>query len=140
LLASLGLPSDALQAWRDGARLYTLFCYPHAPAQALVSMLACASQPPSLLLAPEGVAPGLPCGRRGRVQVARVPFLPQPDFDRLLWTAHANFVRGEDSFVRALWAGRPLVWQIYPQEGDAHLAKLAAWLDRYGAPAPVRDL
>lgn len=139
LLASLGLPSEALRAWQEGARLYTLFCYPHAPAQALAAFLANAGQP-ALLLVPEGVAPGLSSGPFGCLRIARVPFLPQPDFDRLLWTAHANFVRGEDSFVRALWAGRPMVWHIYPQDEGAHLGKLAAWLDRYGAPAAAREL
>ncbi|WZV76330.1 elongation factor P maturation arginine rhamnosyltransferase EarP [Burkholderia pseudomallei] len=39
-----------------------------------------------------------------------------------------NFVRGEDSFVRAQWARRPFVWQIYPQADDAHLPKLDAAL------------
>ena len=46
-----------------------------------------------------------------------LPFLPQASFDRLLWACDVNFVRGEDSFVRAQWAGRPFVWQIYPQSG-----------------------
>ena len=57
----------------------------------------------------------------------------QPDFDRLLWCADLNFVRGEDSFVRAAWAARPLVWQIYPQHDQVHLDKLEAWLARYPA-------
>jgi uncharacterized repeat protein (TIGR03837 family) len=39
-----------------------------------------------------------------------------------------NFVRGEDSFVRAQWAGKPFVWQIYPQADDVHLKKLDAFL------------
>lgn len=43
-------------------------------------------------------------------------------------------MRGEDSFVRAAWAARPLVWQIYPQEENVHLEKLDAWLARYPAP------
>jgi hypothetical protein len=47
-------------------------------------------------------------------------------------------VRGEDSLVRALWAGAPLVWQIYPQDDDAHHVKLNAWLDWLGAPASLR--
>jgi len=40
-------------------------------------------------------------------------------------------VRGEDSFVRAQWAARPFAWHIYPQQDDAHLPKLDAFLDRY---------
>jgi hypothetical protein len=41
-----------------------------------------------------------------------------------LWACDLNFVRGEDSFVRAQWAERPFVWHIYPQQDDAHLEKL----------------
>jgi uncharacterized repeat protein (TIGR03837 family) len=68
---------------------------------------------------------------RGRLTVADVPFLSQDDYDRLLWSCDLNFVRGEDSFVRAQWAARPLVWQPYPQTENAHRLKLDAFLDRY---------
>src|SRR3546814_17935720 len=57
-----------------------------------------------------------------------MPFVEQNSFDRLLWSSDLNCVRGEDSLVRALWAGKPLLWQIYPQDDDAHLVKLDAWL------------
>ena len=60
-----------------------------------------------------------------------LPFQPQEHYDRLLWTCDCNFVRGEDSFVRAQWARRPFVWNIYPQEGGAHWAKMHAFVDRY---------
>jgi uncharacterized repeat protein (TIGR03837 family) len=52
-------------------------------------------------------------------------------YDRLLWACDLNFVRGEDSFVQAQLAARPLVWQAYPQHENAHLKKAAAFLDRY---------
>ena len=39
-----------------------------------------------------------------------------------------NFVRGEDSWLRGLWAGRPMVWQPYRQADEAHRAKLDAFL------------
>ena len=32
--------------------------------------------------------------------------------------------------VRAIWAGRPFLWQIYPQDDGVHAAKLAAFLTR----------
>ena len=64
--------------------------------------------------------------------------LTQVDFDHLLWACDLNFVRGEDSLVRALWAGQPLVWHIYPQHDDAHHAKLEAFLDWLQAPASLR--
>ena len=34
-----------------------------------------------------------------------------------------NFVRGEDSFVRAQWAARPFAWHVYPQAGRRALAQ-----------------
>ena len=55
----------------------------------------------------------------------------QPDFDQLLASHDVLLVRGEDSFVRAQWAARPLLWDIYPTDDQAHLRKLDAWLDRY---------
>ena len=64
--------------------------------------------------------------------------LPQREFDHLLWACDLNFVRGEDSLVRAIWAGQPFVWQIYPQHDDAHHAKLHAFLDWLEAPASLR--
>lgn len=65
-----------------------------------------------------------------------LPFMPQPQYDYLLAACDVNFVRGEDSVIRAHWAGRPFVWQIYRQEEDAHLLKLQAFLHRYTAVMP----
>lgn len=70
---------------------------------------------------------------RGALTVMALPFQEQDAYDRLLWRCDCNFVRGEDSFVRAQWARRPLVWNIYPQEGGAHWAKLHAFQTRYSA-------
>jgi len=70
-------------------------------------------------------------GRRREVEIVVVPFLQQDRYDNLLWACDVNFVRGEDSFVRAQWAARPFVWHIYPQEEGAHWVKLAAFLRRY---------
>ncbi|MEN3113402.1 elongation factor P maturation arginine rhamnosyltransferase EarP [Uliginosibacterium paludis] len=69
----------------------------------------------------------------GKLQLAFLPFLDQGDYDHLLAACALNFVRGEDSFVRAQWAGRPFVWHIYRQEEDWHRVKLDAFLHRYGA-------
>lgn len=68
---------------------------------------------------------------RGQLTVHCLPMLAQDRYDRLLWACDCNFVRGEDSFVRAQWAGRPLVWQAYRQEGEAHWPKIRAFLDLY---------
>ncbi len=76
--------------------------------------------------------------QRGALRAQVLPRMTQRDYDHLLWSADLNFVRGEDSFVRAQWAGRPFVWQIYPQHDDAHRAKLDAFLDRFGADAGLR--
>jgi len=50
----------------------------------------------------------------GNLKVAVLPFVEQERYDELLWVCDVNFVRGEDSCVRAQWAGKPFVWQIYP--------------------------
>ena len=68
---------------------------------------------------------------RGNLTLHVLPFVPQDDYDKLLWACDVNFVRGEDSFVRAQWAARPFVWHIYPQQDEAHLPKLEAFLDLY---------
>jgi len=73
-----------------------------------------------------------------RATLHRLPHLTQRDYDHLLWSCDLNFVRGEDSLVRALWAGQPLVWQIYPQHDNAHHAKLDAFLDWLQAPPSLR--
>jgi uncharacterized repeat protein (TIGR03837 family) len=133
-LARIGVPGEAAHAAAQGdARLVTLFCYPDAPVSGLVAALAANAQPTVLILTGE-VAPDLALGPVGHVTRVRPGFLPQPDYDRLLWCADLNFVRGEDSFIRAHWAARPLVWHIYPQDEAAHYVKLNAWLAHYPAP------
>jgi uncharacterized repeat protein (TIGR03837 family) len=137
-LASLGVHPE------PGEMPVSLFCYPHAPVAALLDALRDDAQP-TLLLVPEGVAAeaigawtgaALRCSaprRFGKLRLQAIPFTDQPHYDRLLWSCALNFVRGEDSVVRAQWAQRPLVWQIYPQEEDAHRVKLDAFLERYCA-------
>jgi uncharacterized repeat protein (TIGR03837 family) len=68
-----------------------------------------------------------------------LPLITQEDFDRLLWSCDMNLVRGEDSLVRALWAGQPFIWQLYPQDDDAHHVKLFAFLDWLDAPSSLRN-
>ena len=130
-------------ATRPGERVLSLFCYDTAPLPALLQALGDA---PTLLLLTPGAATRAwraaraqapaPPGLRG----IELPWLTQPDYDRLLGACELNFVRGEDSFVRAQWAGAPFVWHIYPQHDAAHAAKLQAFVDRMlgGAePAPA---
>jgi len=66
-----------------------------------------------------------------RVRHIALPYLSQTEFDHLLWSSDLNFVRGEDSFVRAQWAGAPFVWQIYEQDDQAHSTKLDAFMDMW---------
>jgi uncharacterized repeat protein (TIGR03837 family) len=74
--------------------------------------------------------------QRGNLRVHVLPFVEQERYDELLWACDVNFVRGEDSCVRAQWAGRPFIWQIYPQHDGVHLEKLEALRARYAAGLP----
>jgi len=133
--------------------LVSLFCYPQAPLQALFDAWASGSRPIRAIAfadtpaAQALVAAGLAAGaRRGPLTGQIVPFLTQDDYDRVLWACDWNFVRGEDSFMRAQWAARPFVWQAYPQQGQSHGIKMQAFLARYlggsvmGSSAGLVDL
>jgi uncharacterized repeat protein (TIGR03837 family) len=121
---------------RPGERLVSVFCYSSAPLESLLDRLAGA---PTLLLATPGHATeGLSrLAPRAGVRVHPLPWLSQADYDRLLWSCSLNFVRGEDSFVRAQWAGVPFVWHIYPQHDGVHAEKLDAFLERHLDQAPA---
>jgi len=129
----------------EGEALVSLFCYEGAPVAQLLDQLRAQPRPLHLLVT-AGKASALvehalaraPHGK-SHLRVSLVPLLSQTDFDQLLWACELNFVRGEDSLVRALWAGQPFVWQIYPQDDGAHRAKLAAFLDATDAPPLVRS-
>lgn len=134
---------------RAGEQVVSLFCYEQPALQAWLDRWA---QTPTLLLAAVGHAERQVrdlLGRglsRGALRAVALPALTQRGYDELLWACDLNFVRGEDSFVRAQWAGKPFVWQIYPQSDAVHLDKLEAFLNRFlaaappGLAAPVRDL
>ena len=136
-LAQLGVTAAEMAAFK-----VSLFCYPHAPVAALLAAWQGAAAPITCLV-PEGVAseavaaflgaPAQPGAvrTRGSLTLRVLPFVAQPDYDRLLWACDLNFVRGEDSFVRAQWAGKPFVWHIYPQDENLHHKKLRAFLARY---------
>ena len=115
-----------------------LFCYDTAPVGPLLDALANTPQtslvhvpPGKPLTAVKQYLGGAGPWQHANARIQPIPFMPLDDYDRLLWRCDINFVRGEDSFVRAQWAGKPFVWQIYKQEEDAHLLKLSAFLDRY---------
>ncbi|MBB3222522.1 elongation factor P maturation arginine rhamnosyltransferase EarP [Pseudoduganella umbonata] len=133
-----------LDAGEQAACKVSLFCYPHAPVAGLFDAWQRGAAPVACLV-PEGVAKdevrdflgGEPAAgavrTQGMLTVRVLPFVPQADYDRLLWACDVNIVRGEDSFVRAQWAGRPFAWHIYPQDENLHHKKLRAFLLRYCA-------
>jgi uncharacterized repeat protein (TIGR03837 family) len=138
-LARLGVTQDEM-----AALAVSLFCYPHAPLAEIFAAWRDGDRPVTCLV-PQGVArdqvagflgtdpvPGASAAH-GNLTVRVIPFLSQDDYDRLLWACDLNFVRGEDSWVRAQWAGRPFVWHIYPQDENLHHVKLRAFLHKYAA-------
>lgn len=122
---------------QPGERLASLFCYPNPALPQLLHSLA---EQPTLLLLTPGPAQQQVTTATGALRLQRLPWLSQVDFDRLLWACDINFVRGEDSLARALWAGAALAWQLYPQHDGVHLAKLEAVLAAMHAPVEVAAL
>lgn len=128
--------------WPQTGLTVLCFAYQHAPYAEWLDALtdvAHSPQPITLWL----------CGQYSQAAFTRVdkqahpkvafcslPFVPQADFDRLLWCADVLWVRGEDSLARALWSGKPFIWHIYAQADAAHHAKLLAWLAHYTQPFP----
>ena len=132
-------------------RWISLFCY---EPPALPDLLAqCAKAPTHLLVTPgratqavrhtvdpvlngNGLQPLME--KREQLSISYLQHCTQHAFDDMLWACDLNLVRGEDSLVRALWAGQALVWQIYPQHDNAHHDKLMAFLDWLKAPPSLR--
>ena len=140
------------EAWRarhgiaPGTCAVSLFCYEPPALPQLLAQLA--KHTDAKLLVTPGRAtqavlheislkPSLE--KRGQLSISYLEPCPQAAFDEMLWACDLNFVRGEDSLVRALWAGQPFVWHIYPQHDDAHHAKLHAFLDWLQAPPSLRQ-
>ncbi|HEY8354171.1 MAG TPA: elongation factor P maturation arginine rhamnosyltransferase EarP [Methylophilaceae bacterium] len=121
----------------------SLFCYPDAPIRQLLTSMAEGPRPVFCRIPSTGILPAVSDffgasqlhigheARRGQLTVEILPFLSQDAYDRLLWSCDLNFVRGEDSWIRAIWAARPFIWQPYRQQEDTHLAKLRAFLKHY---------
>jgi uncharacterized repeat protein (TIGR03837 family) len=122
-LAARGIQRQA------GTRVVLLFCYEGAQLEALRPVLG---QGPCELMLTPGPAQALwaeqAAGEWPGVRTTALPWLSQLDFDHALWSTDFNVVRGEDSWVRAFWAGVPFVWQPYPQTVAVRYEKLQAWL------------
>ena len=141
---SLGLPAP-----QPGELRISLFGYENPAVSELLRAWSQGTQPVTCLI-PQGrilpqvagffgcsdAAPGR-CWRQGSLQAYVLPFVEQERYDHLLWACDVNFVRGEDSCVRAQWAAKPFVWHIYPQHDGVHMQKLQALGQRYGAGMPV---
>lgn len=132
-----GLPAAAC----NGMPQISLFGYEQPALSGLLDALAADSTPRCLNVFQgralsdveqwlgQRLLPGV-AARRGALSLRLLPLLPHADYDRLLAICELNLVRGEDSFVRAQWAGQAMLWHIYPQNDDAHLVKLQAWQQR----------
>ncbi len=136
---------------RPGERLVSLFCYEPSALPDLLTQLAQDDTPTRLLVTAGRATNAVQTeiehknrlqplwNAREQLSISYLTYLSQIDFDHLLWTCDLNCVRGEDSLVRALWAGKPFVWHIYPQFDDAHHDKLNAFLDWLHAPESLRQ-
>ena len=136
--------------WQPEEQLVSLFCYEPQALPQLLDQLAVQPVPTRLMVTPGRASAAVRAAvedknklqplwnRGGMLLISYLPLFDQIEFDHLLWSCDLNFVRGEDSLVRALWAGRSLVWQIYPQRDDAHHSKLEAFLDVIQAPPSLR--
>ena len=118
---------DLLDSWRDGKQPINCQVAAGLPQRQVEAWLKQAFPTGSAI-------------RHGQLTLHALPFLPQTDYDDLLARCQLNFVRGEDSLVRALWAERPFVWQAYPQAENAHHAKLSALLELLSADEPLKNL
>ena len=145
--AALGLGAGAGQQ-----RWVSLFCYEPPALPRLLRQLQ--GEPTQLLVAPGRPAAAVQAaltesmGQNGmqrlpdkteQLSLSYLPLRPQLAFDEMLWACDLNLVRGEDSLVRAVWAGQALIWHIYPQHDNAHHDKLHAFLDWLDAPASLRQ-
>jgi uncharacterized repeat protein (TIGR03837 family) len=133
-------PKSLSSIWdqsREGAKKISIFSYPGAPIKQWLTQLNQLNIPVDIFMA-FGNAELLNLQKQAwsNLKLISLPFIPQDDFDYLLAQCDFSIVRGEDSFVRAQLAGRPFIWNIYPQDDGAHLVKLSAFLDLYLKEAP----
>jgi uncharacterized repeat protein (TIGR03837 family) len=131
-----------------GERLVSLFCYEPSALPALLAQWQQDLRPTRLLVTPGRATAavrgamasmGQSASAGGALVIDELVPMRQTDFDHLLWACDLNLVRGEDSVVRALWAGKPFIWQIYAQHDDAHHGKLQAFLDALAVPDALRQ-
>ncbi|MBC7786597.1 MAG: elongation factor P maturation arginine rhamnosyltransferase EarP [Methylophilaceae bacterium] len=132
---------------KQAALNVSLFCYPNAPIQSALQTFAKSPIPINLyvpesvflqpiskyLLLENNALNKANTFKKDNLTIQVLPFLSQDEYDRLLWRCDINFVRGEDSWLRAIWSANPMIWQPYFQDDAAHLVKLDAFLNHYCA-------
>lgn len=128
----------------------SLFCYLHAPINSLLNSMAHGAQSVHCFVPNTTILPMLAkhfgkselsigeTVKDKQLTITVLPFLSQDEYDQLLWACDLNFVRGEDSWIRALWSAKPLIWQAYKQDENLHITKLQAFFEVY-QPAPSLD-
>ena len=134
----------------DNTRFVSLFCYEPDALEALIDQFTTSKTPTCLFVTAGRATAAVKALLEHKKQlqpayllpeelsILYIPQLTQTDYDHLLWSCDLNFVRGEDSLVRAIWAAKPFIWQIYPQHDGAHHAKLDAFFAMMDAPASLK--
>lgn len=140
----------------------SLFCYPQADFVGLIESLSTTNKAISLFIPhnnlmtasiaklsnvhlennPENNPENSNEIQLNNLTIHLLPFLSQADYDHLLWACDLNFVRGEDSWIRAIWAEKPFIWQPYIQTDETHILKLKAYLDLFlsAATSEIKSL
>jgi uncharacterized repeat protein (TIGR03837 family) len=141
---------DSINTTLAHSQHISLFCYEPDALEALIDQLSANEIPTCLLVTHGRAAAAVKAVLEHKKQhqpayllpkqlsILYLPQLTQVDYDHLLWSCDLNFVRGEDSLVRAIWAAKPFIWQVYPQHDGAHHAKLDAFLEMMDAPASLK--
>ncbi|MEY4625250.1 MAG: hypothetical protein RL061_775, partial [Pseudomonadota bacterium] len=127
-------PASLQESWQadSKAKRISIFNYRHAPLEAWLTGLKTIALSHGecfdiYICADQNISPEfLEASKIPQLNFIQLPFMPQEDYDWLLSRCDFNLVRGEDSFVRAQWAGKPFIWDIYPQSDQVHEVKLNA--------------
>ena len=109
---------------------FSIFAYPHTNIDSFLNVINDLKMDINLYV-PEIMMSNKKVSSDKSRNLIIYPFLSFDDFDKLLVSCDINFVRGEDSLVRAIYSGKPFIWQPYVQENHTHLGKLNAFIDLY---------
>ena len=110
----------------------TVFSYEHDFSSVIADLaLFSRERPIAVFLAAGRSAPGFRSfwEKAGKpFPLVELPFLAQEDWDRLQCASDFCIVRGEESFARAILAGKPFLWECYPFSSGGQLPKVHAFL------------